>query len=47
LGYDTIHAKIIAAADYVVLHRRDEETYVHPSRLVKIDDDGNLEVLRS
>lgn len=35
------------AVDYVVKYGRDNEEVRQPSRLVKIDDDGNIIVLRS
>jgi L-threonylcarbamoyladenylate synthase len=38
--------RIISGADYVVQHRQDDEEIRQPSRLVRINDDGGLEVLR-
>ncbi len=37
---------IMSGVDYVVKHRQDDNSIASPSRLVKIDDDGNLEILR-
>jgi L-threonylcarbamoyladenylate synthase len=44
--YTGIDAAVINAVDYVVNYRRDDETINQPSRLVKIKDEGEVEVLR-
>lgn len=44
--YSMIDATIKEGVDYCVFHRRDDNTTSPPSRLVKIDDDGNLIIIR-
>ena len=44
--YKMIDDAIILGVDYVVKYRQADETIVAPSRLVRINEDGNLEVLR-
>lgn len=44
--YKDISAGIVSAADYVVVHRQDDTTIHQPSRIARIDDEGNLEYLR-
>ena len=44
--YKMIDDAIILGVDYVVKYRQADETIVAPSRLVRIHEDGNLEVLR-
>ncbi len=41
-----IDRAIITGADYVVRHRQDDSTKRPPSRIVRIDDNGGLLVLR-
>jgi L-threonylcarbamoyladenylate synthase len=45
-AYRLIDDVIKQGADYTVMHRQDDETQRPPSRLVKIDDEGGMEVLR-
>ncbi len=44
--YRMIDRQIVAGADYVVYHRRDDDAISPPSRIVRITDDGELQVLR-
>ncbi len=44
--YSTVGVEIISGADYVVHHRRGDDTVVPPSRLVKMNDEGEMEILR-
>lgn len=44
--FTAIDPHLIAATDYVVHHRRADETPTHPSAIFKIDDDGKLISLR-
>jgi L-threonylcarbamoyladenylate synthase len=44
--FGLIDDAIKQGVDYTVRHRQDDETVRPPSRLVKVDDDGNMEVLR-
>lgn len=44
--FNMVSDKIIRGVDYVVQHRQQDDTTKQPSRLVKIDDDGNMEILR-
>lgn len=44
--YQEIHPDIITGADYVVQYRQDDETAHLPSRIVRINIDGSLEVIR-
>lgn len=37
---------VIAGADYTVQHRRDDDSPRMSSRVVRLDDEGNMEVLR-
>ncbi len=41
-----IEESIKSGVDYVVAHRQQEETIHSPSKIVKLDDDGNETVLR-
>ena len=45
--YRMIDSAIVQNVDYVVVHRQDDESIKPPSRLVKMDDDGEMEVLRA
>lgn len=44
--YNQIDPGIIAGADYTVQYRQDDTTPRASSSIVKIDDDGNMDVLR-
>lgn len=44
--YKSIDEIIINSVDYVVKYRQDDQVIQAPSRLVKIDGEGNLEILR-
>lgn len=44
--FSMVSDKIVSGVDYVVQHRQQDNTVKQPSRLVKIDDDGNMEILR-
>lgn len=44
--FQEISATIVAGVDYVVKHRQDDQTLRSPSRVAKIDDEGNLTFLR-
>jgi L-threonylcarbamoyladenylate synthase len=44
--YKMISNDIISGVDYVVKYRQDDEEIKAPSRLVKMEDDGNITVLR-
>jgi L-threonylcarbamoyladenylate synthase len=44
--YKTIDAEIINNADYVVKYRQDDNIIHAPSRIIKVDDEGNIQVLR-
>ena len=44
--YKLVDASIINGVDYVVRHRQDDDAIKSPSRLVKVDEDGGVVVLR-
>lgn len=44
--FQQINPEIVAGADYVVHYRRDDETPKQPSRIIKVDDDGNITIIR-
>ncbi len=44
--YKMLQPAIIEGADYVVNYRRDDDTISEPSMLVRIKDDGSMDVLR-
>jgi L-threonylcarbamoyladenylate synthase len=44
--YSQIAAAIKQGAGYTVNYRQEDETTRTPSRLVKLDDEGNMEILR-
>jgi len=44
--YPQINKQIIEQVAYTVRYRRDDERIAAPSRLVRINDDGSLDVLR-
>lgn len=41
-----INKAVVAAADYVVTYRRDDEKLANPSSIIKIFDDGTQQVIR-
>ncbi len=45
--YKAVDGAITAATDYVVAYRQDDETVRQPSRLVRIADTGEIEVIRA
>lgn len=45
--FSAIEDAIVSGADYVADYRRDDNTIKAPSRLVKVGDDGSLEILRA
>lgn len=45
--YKMIDSAIVQNVDYVVTHRQDDESIKPPSRLVKMNDEGEMEVLRA
>ncbi len=44
--YAEVSDAIKNAADYTVQYRQDDRTPAQPSRIVKINDDGNLHIIR-
>jgi len=44
--YKMVDSAIIEGVDYAVKYRQDDEAFRQPSRLVRIMDDGGMEVLR-
>jgi L-threonylcarbamoyladenylate synthase len=44
--YKMIDNAIVSNVDYVVKYRQEDDSVVAPSRLVRINEDGSLEVLR-
>jgi L-threonylcarbamoyladenylate synthase len=44
--FDAIDTRIKEHAGYVVKYRRDDTAHRQPSRIVRIDDEGNITVLR-
>lgn len=42
-----VSPEIISAVDYVVKHRQDDNTIKQPSRIVRIDEDGNVIIIRA
>lgn len=44
--FSQVSEAIKTGVDYIVQHRRDDETIKPPSRLVKMDDEGHMTVLR-
>ncbi len=44
--FSQVSEAIKTGVDYIVQHRRGDETIKPPSRLVKMDDEGNMTVLR-
>jgi L-threonylcarbamoyladenylate synthase len=44
--FKQINPAIVAGADYVVQHRRDDETPKQPSRIIKVDDEGAITIIR-
>lgn len=44
--YKMVDAAITDNVDYIVKHRQDDDTIRAPSRLVRVDDEGNIQILR-
>lgn len=44
--FNLVDKSIVNGAGYVVQYRQDDTTARTPSRLVRIDDDGNLDIIR-
>lgn len=44
--FSQVSPEIIAGCDYVVKHRQNDSTIHPPSRIVRLHDDGQLEILR-
>lgn len=44
--FSMVNSAIVQGAGYVVRHRQTDTTVLPPSRLVRINDDGEMEVLR-
>lgn len=44
--YSMIEQPIINGVDYVVKHRQDDSALNPPSRIVRVSDDGDIEVIR-
>ena len=44
--FNKIDTTIISGADYVVQYRQDDTVVRQPSRLVRIEEDGSLDILR-
>ncbi len=45
-NYKIVDADIVKNVDYIVGYRQDDEVVHPPSRIVRVDDDGGIEVLR-
>ena len=45
--YSAVDPLIVQRADYVVRYRQDDHTIRKPSRLVRLHDDGHIEIIRS
>ena len=45
--FGLIDEKVVNGVDYVVRHRQGDTAPVQPSRIVKINDDGSLEIIRA
>jgi len=45
-AFGQVDPQIIAGCDYVVKHRQNDSTTHPPSRIVRLHDDGRLEILR-
>ena len=46
LYFQMISKKIISQVDYVVPYRQEEKVIHQPSRLIRFDDQGNIQILR-
>lgn len=46
LYFQMISKKIISQVDYVVPYRQEEKIIHQPSRLIRFDDQGNIQILR-
>jgi len=44
--FDMVDEQIISGCDYVVKYRQHDRTIQQPSRIVRLKDDGSLEILR-
>ena len=44
--FSSINEAVVSAVDYAVRYRRDDDRLHPPSRLVRIQDDGTLQILR-
>ncbi|PQJ09782.1 threonylcarbamoyl-AMP synthase [Flavipsychrobacter stenotrophus] len=44
--FSMINPSIVAGVDYTVTHRQTDSSITPPSRLISMDDDGNITVLR-
>jgi L-threonylcarbamoyladenylate synthase len=44
--YSFIDSVIKQRADYIVQYRQEDQSYVQPSRLIKLNDDGSWQTLR-
>lgn len=44
--YSQVVPAVINRTDYIVHHRRDDETIAPPSRIIRITDDGEVTVIR-
>lgn len=44
--FQDINPEIVAQADYVVSYRQDDTSRALPSRIVSLDDEGNITVIR-
>ena len=45
--YSMIDKAVIGGVNYVVKHRQDDSAIAAPSRIVKMNDDGEMEVIRA
>jgi L-threonylcarbamoyladenylate synthase len=45
-NYSLIDSVVKQRADYIVQYRQNDQTYVQPSRLIKLNDDGSWQTLR-
>lgn len=44
--FGLVEPEIVSGVDYAVSYRQDDSTVKSPSRLVRLDDDGNITILR-
>ncbi len=45
--YSMIENAIISGVDYVVKYRQDDNSIAAPSRIVKVDDEGEIQIIRA